>query len=95
MAGAGIEVGAASAAVVLLSEDGEDRVTLQGELATFGRLDAVSGVFEDWRSGKFKEGENGVLEITYVSKKKGGTVEYTIVPDFNNGRFSGDVSFEE
>ena len=80
---------------VLLSDNGECRVTLCGDIATIrkksggGRKD-----WQEWQSGKF-EMRQGAVEITYPSKKKGGTVEYSIVPDFDVGTFTGNLSYEE
>ena len=84
-------------AVVLVSENGDNRITLQGDVATIGAKKSTTADpgFKDWRSGKFVKGPDGDIVITYVCKKKGGTVEYCIAPDFARGTFTGNVSYEE
>ena len=90
----------ASAVKVLLSEDGQSRVTLQDETATLG-LKSEEGdgdAWVDWRSCAFKTAEDGVsLELIFTIEK-GNLVDYCkyeIKPDFEKGTFVGNLDYEE
>ena len=73
---------------------GKQRVTLEDGVATLAAR-AESGEFKDWRSGAVTHADDGSLTITYVCKRKGGTVVYSITPDFDGGTFAGSVDYEE
>ena len=81
------------AAIVLTSHNGQMRVTLLGDIATIATLDGEN--WQDWRSGEFKQSTDGGLEITYKSKKKGGTVVYCIMPDEHGNFDENALSYEE
>ena len=87
--------GALPADATLASEDGKKRVTLSNGVATIATRQDENAEFEDWRSCTCALRESGELDLVYTSKKKGGKVEYTIVPNFEQNTFTGNLDYEE
>ena len=80
----------------LVSEDGNDRIMLQDGVAVMSSRDGPTNEFEEWRRCEYKKPAVQLQKLILVFKsKKGGTVEYSIVPDLQAGTFTGNVSYEE
>ena len=84
------------AEATLVSEDGTKRVTLSNGVAVIATRQGENTEFEDWRCcSQCTLRDSGELGLVYTSKKKGGKVEYTIVPNFEQNTFTGDLDYEE